>query len=247
MTTPQEFLYRNEDEKNSKYPLLSRVAFLKKTIFHTLVFLAFTAITVYFITRNNELKILLNQQYLLFSTIAMILCFTIYGAIIKSEKIRFTCGINYIAGLFMAASLGFLIAIQSCWYPLEINVNAIFMSFIVSSIISVMAFKSEKDFTIHMKSLIILTFIYAIISIVLFILSKFMDVTDLRCLCSIGGFLLSCAYVVVDTQSISTKERYNQLSTNEYIRGSVQMLVDLSYLFYYCLDVLGREFYSRPT
>uniref|UniRef100_A0A0N5BFN9 Bax inhibitor 1 n=1 Tax=Strongyloides papillosus TaxID=174720 RepID=A0A0N5BFN9_STREA len=241
MTSPQEFLYRNKDEKNSKYPLLSRVTFLRKTICHTLMFLAFTAITIFFITKNNELEILFNQQHEMFSIISLTIFFTIYVAIIKSEKIRFTRGINYIAGFLLAASLGFLIAVESSWYTLEINVNSMFISIIVSIIISAIACKSEKDFTIYMKSLIILTIIFAIVSILSFIFSKVMDTSNPRHLCSLGGFLLSCAYIVVDTQSISTKDRCNQLATNEYVLGGVQMLVDFSYLFYYCMGVLGTE------
>lgn len=239
----KKIFYDNKMTRNSEqsviYPLSSRTKFFKRTIFHTFLFLAFTTLTTLVIVTNKDWKVILNQQHQLFSLISLFVFLTIYGIIITLEQIRFMKGINYIAAFLLAISLGFLIAVESSWYTLATNLNSIFISCIVAITISSMAFSVKRDLTIHMDKLIISTFIFMIAACLIFILSKIIDTSTIRHFYCLGGFLLSCAYIAVDTQSISTKDRYNQLATNEYVLGGVQIFVDFSYLFYYCMGVIG--------
>ncbi|CEF62399.1 Bax inhibitor 1-related family and ATPase inhibitor, IATP, mitochondria family-containing protein [Strongyloides ratti] len=223
MTSSQEFLFLYKNERNIIYSFQSRKRFFMKTTYHTLVFLIFTIITTLLITMNKKWKIILNQQHQLFSLISLVIFLTIYGVIITLEQIRFMRGINYIAAFLLAISLGFLIAVEASWYTLETNINSIFISCIVAIVISGIAFNMKHDVTIYMNQLIMLTFTFMIMACLLFFLSQKIDTTFLRHLYALGGFLLSCAYIAIDTQSISIKNRYNQLATNEYVLGGVQI------------------------
>uniref|UniRef100_A0A0K0EWL1 Bax inhibitor 1 n=1 Tax=Strongyloides venezuelensis TaxID=75913 RepID=A0A0K0EWL1_STRVS len=227
------------NERSVIYSLSGRTKFFRKTIYHTFLFLFFTTITTLAIVSNSHWKVILNQQHQLFSLISLFVFLTIYGIIITLEQIRFMKGINYIAAFLLTISLGFLIAVESSWYTLSTNINSIFISCIVAVVISSIAFTVKRDLTVHMNKLIISTFVFMIAACLLFILSKIIDTSMLRHFYCLAGFLLSCAYIAVDTQSISTKDRYNQLATNEYVLGGVQMFVDFSYLFYYCMGVIG--------
>uniref|UniRef100_A0A0N4ZPF9 Bax inhibitor 1 n=1 Tax=Parastrongyloides trichosuri TaxID=131310 RepID=A0A0N4ZPF9_PARTI len=227
------------NDRNVIYSLSNRAKFFKKTLYHTFLFLAFTTITTICIVMNNDWKELLNKQHQLFSFLSLFVFLTIYGVIITLEQVRFMKGINYLAAFLLAISLGFLIAVESSWYTLTTNIHSIFITCIVAVTTSAIACTIHRDLTIHMNKLIISTFIFMISACILFFLSRITDTSILRHFYCLGGFILSCAYIAVDTQSISTKDRFNQLATNEHVLGGVQIFVDFSYLYYYCMGVIG--------
>uniref|UniRef100_A0A0K0E9E3 ATP synthase F1 subunit epsilon n=1 Tax=Strongyloides stercoralis TaxID=6248 RepID=A0A0K0E9E3_STRER len=239
MTLSQEFFSPDRNEKSIVYSFQNRTQFFKKTIYHTLLFLTLTIITTLLIIANNKWKIILNQQHQFFSLISLFIFLTIYGVIITLEQIRFMKGINYVAAFLLAISLGFLIAVETSWYSFETNVNSIFIACIVAVTISGIALNVKYDVTTYKSKLILLTFTFMIMSCLLFLLSHFFDTFVLRKLYSIGGFFLSCGYIAIDTQSISIISRYDQLTTNEHVLGGVQIFVDYSYLFYYCMGSIG--------
>uniref|UniRef100_A0AC35TGG5 Protein lifeguard 2 n=1 Tax=Rhabditophanes sp. KR3021 TaxID=114890 RepID=A0AC35TGG5_9BILA len=232
---------------NGALSLPTRKRFFCKTVWHSILFIVLMTLTAVNIVIHENIKKVILHQHQAFAIVSLLVFLIIYGAIITLEQVRFMKGINYVAAILLALSLGFLIAVEASWHQPTTIYISIVVTLIISLIVSFGALKINIDFTVYINQLIMSTFVFMIAACFVYIIQHLVPNVLIFHIYSGVGFLLSLAYITVDSQLISIKERSKQLPKNEHVLGGIQLFVDVSYLFYYCMGIIGTHVVIAQT
>lgn len=214
-----------------------RAAFVRKVFTLLTIMLSIVAgLIALFIFHEGTKKYVQTHSWLYFLSYGVFL--VTYISMVCCESVRRNYPGNIICLLLLTLSMGYMTAMISSFY----NVNIVFLAALICTIccgsIMLFACQTKYDFTscfgvMFVISMVLFIFgIVAIIAVVVFkVLWMYMIYAGLSA-------LVFMVYLAIDTQMVIGGKRH-EYSPEDYIMAATQLFLDIIYIFIYLLQIIG--------
>jgi len=141
--------------------------------------------------------------------------------------------INYIMLAFFTVCEAYLVGFIASFYNPTIVLAAASATAGITIAISIYAMTTKSDFTIFGPMLLIVGFVFCIMSLFIFLVGQVLNMI----FCGLAVILFSF-YLLFDTQLIMGGKRY-EIEIDDYILGAVILYSDIITIFLYLLSLMG--------